>query len=91
MEQTEKKEKKVKQVSNEKQVKKSKDLPLATMVIEEYKALNKSYARTNKRLITIIIILIVLMTIATTYIVLCWESMNPHTGLIREEISEGKC
>lgn len=75
----------------EKKEKHSKDLPLATMVIKEYQALNKAYARTNKRLTIIIIILIVLMTIATTYIVLCWESMNPHVGLIREEISEGKC
>lgn len=72
----------------EEKEKKSKEKPLATMVIEEYQKLNKSYARTNKRLTIIIIILIVLMTIATTYIVLCWESMNPHTGLIREEISE---
>ena len=72
----------------EKKEKKSKDVPLATMVIQEYQALNKSYARTNKRLTIIIIILIVLMTVATAYIVLCWESMNPHTGLIREEISK---
>jgi hypothetical protein len=64
------------------------EVPLATEVIREYQALNKSYARTNKRLTIIIIILIVLMTVATTYIVLCWESMNPHTGLIREEISK---
>lgn len=71
--------------------KKTKDVPLATMVIREYQELNKTYVRTNKRLTIIIIILIVLMTIATTYIVLCWESMNPHIGLIREEISEGKC
>lgn len=79
----------------EKTKNKSEDVPLATMVIREYKelnreyqALNKSYARANKSLVIIIIILIVLMTIATTYIVLSWESMNPHTGLIREEISK---
>ena len=66
----------------------SKDKSIATMVIEEYRALNKSYARTIKRLFTIIIILLVLFTVATTYIVLSWESMHPHTGLIREEISE---
>ena len=68
-----------------------KDVPIATEVLREYQALNKSYARTNKRLTIIVIILIVLLTAATTYIVLCWESMNPHIGLIREEISEGKC
>lgn len=28
------------------------------------------------------------MTVAITYIVLCWESINPHIGLIREEISK---
>ena len=58
------------------------------MVIKEYQALNKSYVRTNKRLTIIIVILLVLMTVATTYIVLYWESMNPHIGLIREENSE---
>lgn len=88
MKKIEKQEKVVEQVSNEKQEKKSKDVPLATMVIREYQALNRSYARTNKRLTYIIIILLVLMTVATTYIVLCWESMNPHIGLIREENSE---
>ena len=64
------------------------DVPLATVVLREYQTLNNSYARTIKRLTIIIIILLVLMTIATTYIVLSWESMNPHTGLIREDISE---
>lgn len=88
MKQVEKKEKTVEQVSNKKQVNKSKDVPLATMVIREYQALNKSYVRTNKRLTIIIVILLVLMTIATTYIVLAWESMNPHIGLIRTEKCE---
>ena len=72
----------------EEKEKKSKDLPLASMVIKEYQALNKSYVRTNKRLTIIIVILLVLLTVATTYIVLCWESVNPHIGLIREENSE---
>ena len=77
----------MKQVEN-KENNSKKDVPIATMVIREYQELNKTYARTNKRLIIIIIILLVLLTVATTYIVLSWESMNPHTGLIREEVSE---
>ena len=68
--------------------KKEKDLPLATMVIKEYKELNRTYVKTIKKLTHIIIILLVLLAVATTYIVLCWESVNPHTGLIREDISE---
>ena len=72
----------------EKKQKKEKDIPLATMVIREYKELNKSYIKTNKRLSHILIILLVLLAIETTYIVLCWESVNPHIGIIKNETCE---
>lgn len=68
--------------------KQTKDTPLATMVINEYKDVNKSYVRTNKRLTIIIIILISLLAIETTYIVLYWEMMHPNSGIIRKDISE---
>lgn len=69
----------------EKQEKELKDMPLATMVIREYKEVNKSYVKTNKRLTIIIMILLTIFAIETTYIVLFWESMNPHVGIIRED------
>ena len=68
--------------------KKEKEVPLATMVIREYKELNKSYAKTNKRLTYLLAILLVLLAVETTYIVLCWESVNPHVGIIRNETCE---
>ena len=71
----------------EEKEKKSKDLPLASMVIKEYQALNKSYVRTNKRLTIIIVILIALIAVETTYIVLYWEMMHPNSGVIRKDIS----
>jgi hypothetical protein len=65
--------------------KQTKDTPLATMVINEYKELNKSYVRTNKRLTIIIIFLLVLVAVETTYIVLYWEFMHPNSGIIRKD------
>ena len=67
--------------------KQAKDSPLATMVINEYKEQNKTYVKTNKRLTIIIIILISLLAIETTYIVLYWEMMHPNSGIIRKDIS----
>lgn len=64
---------------------KTKDVPLATMVIREYKELNKSYTKTNKNLIIVIIFLLVLLAIETTYIVVTWESLHPDAGIIKTE------
>lgn len=68
--------------------KKEKEVPLATMVIREYKELNKSYVKTNKRLSSLLMILLILLAVETTYIVLCWESVNPDVGIIRNETCE---
>ena len=65
--------------------KQTKDTPLATMVINEYKELNKLYVRTNKRLTIIIVILLVLVAVETTYIVLYWEMMHLNSGIIRKD------
>ena len=69
----------------EKKESKSKDVPLATMVIREYKELIKSYVKTNQRLTIVIIFLLVFLAIETTYIVLYWDSVHTHTGVITEE------
>lgn len=68
--------------------KKEKDLPLATMVIKEYKELNRSYAKTNKRLTYILIFSLILLAIETTYIILCWDSMHSNVGIIKSETCE---
>lgn len=64
---------------------KIKDVPLATMVIREYKELNKSYTKTNKNLTIAIIFLSVLLAIETTYIVVTWESLHPNAGIVKTE------
>lgn len=68
--------------------KKEKEVPLATMVIREYKELNKSYVKTNKRLTSLLMVLLILLAVETTYIVLCWESAHPDSGVIRNETRE---
>lgn len=64
--------------------KKDNDTPIATMVIREYKEFNKSYVKTNKRLIAIIIILLALLVVETTYIIVSWDSIHPHAGIINK-------
>ena len=72
----------------DKQKSKKNDEPIATMVIKEYQQLNKSYAKTNKRLTIVIIILLILLAAETTYIILYWESLHPNSGLITVNNSE---
>mgnify|MGYP003291906071 CR=1 FL=1 len=72
----------------EKQKTKKNDEPIATMVIKEYQQVNKSYAKTNKRLTIIILILLMLLAAETTYIILYWDSLHPHAGMITENSSE---
>lgn len=67
----------------EKKKQKDNDTPLATMVIREYKEFNKSYVKINKRLIAIIIILLALLVVETTYIIVSWDSIHPHAGIIK--------
>ena len=61
------------------------ELPIATMVIEEYKTMTKSLRRAVKILGTIATILLVLFAIETTYIIIYWDSLHPHAGAIRVE------
>ena len=61
------------------------ELPIATMVIEEYKTMTKSLKRAVKILGIISTILLVLFAIETTYIIIYWDSLHPHAGAIRVE------
>ena len=73
----------------------TKELPLATIVINEYKDYNKTLKESNKRLTTnnrilsiIIVILLVLFAVETTYIVIYWDTLHPHAGAIKVNNSE---
>lgn len=73
------------------------DVPLATMVLRDYKQTvldykkynatlietNKKANLINKRLIIVIIVLIILLAIACTYIILTWDMCNPDMGIFR--------
>lgn len=78
----------MKKIEIEKQENKSKDVPIASLVIEEYKTLNKSYIKTNKMLTIIIIFLLIFLAVETTYIILYWDSMHSHVGVIQGEIKD---
>lgn len=78
----------MKQIEQKPQKKEANELPLATMVIKEYKELNKTYVKTNKRLTYIIAILLTLFAIETTYIILYWEMMHPNSGVIQSKVCE---
>lgn len=79
----------------EKEKVKDNEIPLASMIINEYKGINKQLKETNdqlqksnKRISIMALILLVLFAIETTYIVLYWDSMHPHAGAIREDVDE---
>lgn len=71
------------------------DLPLASIVINEYININKKLSETNeslqksnKRVSILALILLVLFAIETTYIIIYWDSMHPHAGAIQEKRDE---
>lgn len=73
----------------------NKDLPIATVVINEYKELNRKLQDTNERLAktnkiigSIALFLLLLFAIETTYIVLYWDTMHPHAGAMQQTVDE---
>ena len=83
--------KKIKDTLKTENVKKD-DIPIATMVIDEYIKINERLNETNenlqkanKRVTILALILLVLFAIETTYIILYWEAMHPHSGVIQRE------
>ena len=68
------------------------ELPIATMIIGQYKdanhRLNQSkehLQKTNKILSIIVLILLLFVIVETTYIILYWEAMHPNSGVIQEK------
>lgn len=66
---------------------KNKNLPIATEIIREYKADNTNLRTTNKRLYVIIMTLLTIIVLETTYLIFVLDSLNNSVGLIQEEVS----
>lgn len=71
------------------------ELPIATIVIDQYKKANnrlneskEHLQKTNKILSIIVLILMIFVIVETTYIILYWEAMHPNSGVIQEKSSE---
>lgn len=86
------KSKETKQTKEAKDLKKEleKDEPLATMIlkdykqtVQDYKNYNKKLTDSNKRMFVLIIILLIFLAIACTYIILTWDICNPDMGIFR--------
>lgn len=87
--------KKIEEIKEEEKKENTMDLPIASLVIKEFKENNDTLKESNKRLTTnnrilsiIVIILLVLFAIETTYIVIYWDTLHPYAGAIRKENSE---
>ena len=71
------------------------ELPIATIVIDQYKRANnrlneskEHLQKTNKILSIIVLILLIFVVVETTYIILYWETMHPNSGVIQEKVNE---
>ena len=64
------------------------DVPIASIVINEYKGINKQLKESNTRLSILALILLILLAIETTYIILYWDTLHPHAGMIQEKCNE---
>lgn len=65
-----------------------KDLPLATMVINEYKQTNNELRKNNKIWIALSIFFLLCLAVETTYIILYWDTMHPHAGAVQIQSDE---
>ena len=65
-----------------------KDLPLATMVINEYKQTNNELRKNNKIWIALSIFFLLCLAVETTYIILYWDKMHPHAGAVQIQSDE---
>ncbi len=67
--------------------KEDKNLPIATEIIKEYKEDNTSLRTINKRLYIIIMTLLTIIVLETTYLIFVLDGLNNSVGLIQEEVS----
>ena len=72
----------------EKQEKQLEEMPLASLVIDEYREINKQLRKSNLLVSILAIFLAIAFAVETTYIIIYWDSMHPNAGMIREHNSE---
>lgn len=77
-------------MKKEKQEEKQEELPIASMMIELYKKQVKDLEITkdklekiNKRLGLMLLVVVLLFAIETTYIIACWDYLHPEAGIIQ--------
>jgi hypothetical protein len=67
---------------------KNKNLPIATEIIKEYKEDNTNLRTINKRLYIIIMALLTIIVLETTYLIFVLDGLNNSVGIIQEEVSQ---
>lgn len=64
----------------------TKELPIATEILRDYKQTNQELIKINRRLYYVIAILLIMVVAMSTYIILYWDSLHPSAGAIRYEV-----
>ena len=67
--------------------KEDKNLPIATEILKDSKADNTNLRTINKRLFIIIMTLLTIIVLETTYLIFLLDSLNNSVGVIQEEVS----
>lgn len=66
---------------------KNKNLPIATEILRDYKEDNTNLRTINRRLYIIIMTLLTIIVLETTYLIFVLDSLDTSVGLIQEEVS----
>lgn len=66
----------------------NKNLPIATEILKDYKEDNTNLRTINKRLYIIIMTLLTIIVLETTYLIFVLDGLNNSVGLIQEEVSQ---
>lgn len=70
--------------------KEDKNLPIATEILRDYKEDNTNLRTINKRLYIIIMALLTIIVIETTYLIFVLNNLNTSIREIQEEVSHCK-
>lgn len=68
--------------------KENKNLPIATEILKDYKEDNTKLRTINKRLFIIIMTLLTIIVLETTYLIFLLDSLNVSVGILQEEVSQ---
>lgn len=69
---------------------KNKNLPIATEILKDYKEDNTNLRTINKRLYIIIMALLTIIVLETTYLIFLLDGLNTSVGVLQEEVSQCK-